>query len=153
MFSFQNKVPPPIILALLMTGTFIMNDYFLTFHFPFQSLISAVVLLLSSIGAFGMIEFKRQNTTINPISIDTSSCLVTSGIFKYTRNPMYVGLMSIMIAYSFFLGSFIGLLLTLFFGLYLHFFQIKPEEATMRGLFGNDFKTYCEQAPRWLLFF
>ena len=96
-------------------------------------------------------EFKKSETTVNPMKPETSTSLVTSGIFKYTRNPMYVGLTSILLASCFYFSSLLGIIVYVpLFILYITVFQIIPEEETMKGLFNDEYLDYCSKVRRWI---
>ena len=82
---------------------------------------------------------------------ETSTSLVTSGIFKYTRNPMYLGLTSILLASCFYFSSLLGIIVYVpLFILYITVFQIIPEEEMMKGLFNDEFLDYCAKVRRWI---
>tara|TARA_B100000902_G_scaffold361696_1_gene379370 strand:+ start:188 stop:493 length:306 start_codon:yes stop_codon:yes gene_type:complete len=94
--------------------------------------------------------FKKEKTTINPIKIEKASSLVTNGIFKYSRNPMYLGMVLILISIGIKFNFYGGLLLIGFFVYFITCFQILPEEKAMLKLFGKDFINYKNKTRRWL---
>jgi protein-S-isoprenylcysteine O-methyltransferase Ste14 len=113
-----------------------------------------VTLLLIASGfliAFkGVVEFKRSSTTVNPLSPEKASELVTSGVFQHSRNPMYLGMVIVLIANGIYLGSpWLALVIAGFF-LFINRFQIVPEERAMRDLFGESFQEYRTKVGRWL---
>jgi protein-S-isoprenylcysteine O-methyltransferase Ste14 len=82
---------------------------------------------------------------------ETSTSLVTSGLFKYTRNPMYLGLSSILLASCFYFSSLLGIIVYVpFFILYITVFQIIPEEEVMKSLFNDEYLDYCSKVRRWI---
>ena len=95
-------------------------------------------------------SFKKQKTTVNPISIETASSLVISGIFKYSRNPMYLGMSLVLLGLTFKFNLIGGLLFTSIFMLFITIFQIKPEEIAMEKLFDQEWKNYTKNVRRWL---
>jgi protein-S-isoprenylcysteine O-methyltransferase Ste14 len=95
-------------------------------------------------------SFKRQNTTVNPISIEKASSLVVNGVFKYSRNPMYLGMLFILLGLTFKFNLIGGLLFTSIFMTFISIFQIKPEEAAMEKLFDQEWKDYIKNVRRWL---
>tara|TARA_B000000609_G_scaffold21192_1_gene13103 strand:- start:55 stop:378 length:324 start_codon:yes stop_codon:yes gene_type:complete len=95
-------------------------------------------------------SFKKQKTTVNPISIENASSLVVSGIFKYSRNPMYLGMLFVLLGLAFKFNVIGGLLFTGIFMLFITIFQIKPEEVAMEKLFGQEWKDYTKNVRRWL---
>ena len=95
-------------------------------------------------------SFKKQKTTVNPISIENASSLVVSGIFKYSRNPMYLGMLFVLLGLTFKFNVIGGLLFTGIFMLFITVFQIKPEEVAMEKLFDQEWKDYTKNVRRWL---
>ena len=76
--------------------------------------------------------------------------LVTDGMFKISRNPMYLGLTSVLIALSFYKGLIVGIIFVPLFMLYITIFQIIPEEEAMLKLFGDEYKIYSSKVRRWI---
>ncbi len=147
----NNKIPPPIV-----TLAFGLMIYFSRNIFPDINNIIFYVLSLFFIilGPFVLISavrsFKAKQTTINPININNASSLVTSGVFKYSRNPMYLGMVFILLALSFRFNLVGGILFTSIFIMYITKFQIIPEEAAMKSIFGEDFNKYKNKTRRWI---
>ena len=100
--------------------------------------------------AAGMIQFARAKTTVNPIDLTASKTLVTGGIYQYTRNPMYLGLFFILLGWGLHLDSPVNLLCIALFALIITAWQIKPEEAALRKLFGDEYEAYCREVRRWI---
>jgi protein-S-isoprenylcysteine O-methyltransferase Ste14 len=98
----------------------------------------------------GGISFRRAKTTVNPLKPETTSSLVSSGIYRVTRNPMYVGMFFALIGWVVFLASIWTLLGPMAFILYMNRFQIGPEEKVLATLFGAEFAAYKEKVRRWL---
>lgn len=97
-----------------------------------------------------MLSFRKARTTVNPLKPETASALVSSGVYRYTRNPMYLGFAIVLIAWSIFLAWPPALLGVLGFVMYMNIFQIGPEERALASLFGREFTQYCSQVRRWL---
>ena len=98
----------------------------------------------------GLIEFRRARTTVNPMKPDTSSALVTRGVYGVTRNPMYVGLAIMLVAWAVFLSNVAALVGVVGFAWYIDRFQIAPEERALAALFGAEFESYRRDVRRWL---
>ena len=98
----------------------------------------------------GVIQFRRAQTTVDPRSPEKSASLVTGGIYRFSRNPMYVGFVLWLLALSLQLEQLWSLALIPIFAGYMNRFQIKPEEQMLAAHFGNDYLDYCERVPRWL---
>jgi protein-S-isoprenylcysteine O-methyltransferase Ste14 len=104
-------------------------------------------------GLFGFpafIAFGKAKTTIDPVNIDRASAIVTSGVYWFTRNPMYVGLTCLLLSWAAFLTSPWTLLGPLFFVLYITKFQIVPEERMMEAKFGASYLYYKNRVRRWI---
>jgi protein-S-isoprenylcysteine O-methyltransferase Ste14 len=98
----------------------------------------------------GIISFWLARTTINPMKPAKTSSLVCSGVYRVTRNPMYLGLLFILIAWAVFLSSAWALIGPLAFVLYMNRFQIAPEERALSAMFGISYSAYKSRVRRWL---
>lgn len=153
MRTLQHKIPPPIVMfcfAVLMWFVAKLGGIYL-----FEGLIgySIVCLLLAGASIFifsGLHCFRKSNTTVNPLDPAAASTLVTSGIYQITRNPMYVGLTLLLLAWACYLSSIFSLLCVGGFILYIHYFQIRPEERILKDLFGDNYDDYQSKVRRWL---
>ena len=109
------------------------------------------IALSGGILAFaGTRSFKRAQTTINPLRPTNASSLVTSGVYRFTRNPMYLGLLLLLLGWSVYLSSVVALVGPVFLVLYLGRFQIAPEERALTAKFGKDYLDYTSRVRRWL---
>src|ERR1044071_7757040 len=110
----------------------------LNVSFPFQSVV-AWVLGLSRIiiCILGIASFKRAKTTVNPTKPESSSSLVTSGIYRRSRNPMYFGFLLMLAGWAAARANVLGFLALPAFVLYMNQFQIEPEERALSSLFGD----------------
>lgn len=151
--ALENKVPPPLV-ALVFGG--LMGGASLGLPGLDLAWGTRLLLALSLIGAgllfvlAGGISFRRARTTVNPLKPEAASALVTSGIYRYTRNPMYVGFALWLLAWGLYLASPLVLLGVLGFVLYMNRLQIAPEERALGQLFGADFAAYRQRVRRWL---
>jgi protein-S-isoprenylcysteine O-methyltransferase Ste14 len=110
-----------------------------------------VTALAGAATAFaGQAQFRRANTTINPFKPQNTSALVTSGVYRLTRNPMYVGLVLVVLGWAAFLCSLWALAGPILFVLYISRFQIKPEEQILSAKFGASYAEYQSRVHRWL---
>ena len=122
-----------------------------TFALPQRGWIVAGVALVGAIIALaGVISFRRARTTVNPTKPATASALVVSGIYKYTRNLMYLGFASVLLALAVFFSNALALVVIPLFVAYLNRFQIRPEERAMASLFPDEFAAYKARVRRWL---
>lgn len=150
----ENRIPPPLVASV-----FGLLIWFAARQWPGSMelaiewrLSAALAVLLVGVGVClaGVLSFRRARTTVNPLKPETASALVSSGIYRYTRNPMYLGFAIALLAWSVFLAWPPALLGVLGFALYMNRFQIGPEERALAGLFGEDFSLYCRRVRRWL---
>jgi protein-S-isoprenylcysteine O-methyltransferase Ste14 len=98
----------------------------------------------------GVASFRRANTTVNPMKPDLTSLLVVSGIYKYTRNPMYLGFALILFGWAAHLSNLTAVALVPAFVLYIDRFQIRPEEHVLASLFPHEYPRYQAQVRRWI---
>ncbi len=104
-------------------------------------------LLLILVGA---VFFRREDTTVNPIHPEEATALVTKGLYRYTRNPMYLGMLLILLGWGLFLAHPLNMITAVLFVPYMNQFQIKPEELALSQLFGSSYHKYCAQVRRWI---
>ena len=147
----SNKIPPPIVTLFFGLCIYFSRPYFPEFSFSILNSLSTISFVLGiTVFATAVSSFKRQNTTVNPISIEKASSLVVNGVFKYSRNPMYLGMLFILLGLTFKFNLIGGLLFTSLFMIFISIFQIKPEEAAMEKLFDQEWKDYIKNVRRWL---
>jgi protein-S-isoprenylcysteine O-methyltransferase Ste14 len=124
-----------------------MFDVFL----PAKSLLAGGLALIGAlICVSGIVSFRRAKTTVNPMKPNSTSSLVTSGIYKYTRNPMYLGLVLVLLGWAVFLSNLAALALLPAFVLYIDRFQITPEEHALACLFPHAYPAYRARVRRWI---
>ena len=102
------------------------------------------------IGFLAIYSFRVHQTTVNPTKPETSSQVVDSGIYKYSRNPMYLAMLLALFAYATYLENPLNLLICGLFVCYITKYQIVPEEHMLIKLFGEDYVTYKNKVCRWL---
>ena len=98
----------------------------------------------------GVVAFRAEKTTVNPMTPDAASALVTSGIYGISRNPMYLGFLLLLLGWSLWLASLYALALSAGFVWYMNRFQIAPEETALGSIFGSQFTAYKKRVRRWL---
>ena len=153
MKSLALKVPPPaqvIITAAAMVGVSKVAPA-LKFSFSGSTTlaIGLGVIGLSS-GIMGVIQFRKAQTTANPQALEQVSSLVTDGIYRYSRNPMYVGLVFVLLGWALYLSHYLAFVLLPIFILYMTRFQIQPEEQMMKQKFGKKYQVYISRVRRWI---
>lgn len=150
----ELRVPPPLVGFIISGAMWIVASTLP----PLRSLPAsvrlptAVILALAgvAIGLSGVISFRRAQTTVNPLKPETSTSLVSTGIYRITRNPMYLGMLAVLLAWAAYLPSVWALLGPATFALYITRFQIIPEENVLHSLFGAAFVEYTHKVRRWL---
>jgi protein-S-isoprenylcysteine O-methyltransferase Ste14 len=110
----------------------------------------ALVLAGALVAAAGVVAFRRHKTTVNPFTPDQSSSLVTMGVYRFSRNPMYLGFLLALAGWAVYLASWPAALWLPAFVLYMNRFQIQPEERALLERFGQQFVTYSKTTRRWL---
>jgi protein-S-isoprenylcysteine O-methyltransferase Ste14 len=115
-------------------------------------LVVALVLVLmgAAVSLAGVVSFRRARTTVNPLKPEKTSSLVCSGIYRVTRNPMYLGFLLVLIGWAVMLGSAFAVFGPVLFVVYISLFQILPEERVLQNLFGDEFTAYRARVRRWL---
>jgi protein-S-isoprenylcysteine O-methyltransferase Ste14 len=103
-----------------------------------------------AIAVGGVMSFRRAKTTVNPLKPETSAALVSSGVYSFTRNPMYLGMLLALFAWAAYLSSIWSLVGPILFALFITRFQIVPEERVLDRLFGAAFAEYKKRVRRWL---
>ncbi len=109
-----------------------------------------LAVLAVVVGAAGVISFRRAATTVNPLRPETASSLVVTGIYRFTRNPMYLGLLVLLLGWAVFLSNAIAFVWLPAFVLFMNRFQIAAEESALASLFGAEFTRYRMNVRRWL---
>jgi protein-S-isoprenylcysteine O-methyltransferase Ste14 len=146
------KVPP--VLVFLLAGLLIWGLAGFPVRPPAASLTDALAAVLAvlgvTVGVLGVLAFRRAGTTVDPMHPEQASALVVVGIYRITRNPMYLGLALMLLAWCVYLEVWAGLLIVALFILYMNRFQIVPEERALESRFGEDFRRYRQSVRRWL---
>lgn len=153
MHALELKIPPPVVALLIAAAMWGISSVTPSADVPAPiRLVAAIALALAGVatGISGVVAFRRAKTTISPLKPETTSSLVVSGVYRFTRNPMYVGVALVLLAWAVFLSSFWTLLGPLAFTLYMTRFQIIPEERALTGIFGAAYSAYQAKVRRWL---
>lgn len=147
------KVPPLALLLLMAACMKVVSELlpFLGFSMPGNSLLGgSVVLAGGAIAVMGVLEFRRANTTVDPRNPQQSASLVGSGVYKISRNPMYLGFLMMLFGWFIIISNLAAVVFLPLFVVYLNQFQIKPEERFLKEKFGAGYSEYCSKVRRWL---
>ena len=146
----NTKIPPPIV-TLLCIGIIYLFDIQIEYSEPDLKVVGIIFLILGLIIIFSaVLKFIKTKTTVDPTRPYKTSNLVISGIYKITRNPMYLGMLFLIMAYAIYNNNVMGCIIIPIFIFYINKFQIEPEEIEMRKKFGESFENYCKKVNRWL---
>ncbi|MFY8274727.1 methyltransferase family protein [Pseudoalteromonas sp. SSDWG2] len=145
---------PPLILVLLVAWAMFLTAFKVPIALvdvPLRELISAVSALSGcGCAVLGVMQCHRAQTTVDPRIPEQTSQLVTTGIYQYSRNPMYVGFLLILVGWGIFLSNYAALVWLPVFVLYLNTQQIKPEEEALLSKFQDEYSKYCKKVRRWI---
>jgi protein-S-isoprenylcysteine O-methyltransferase Ste14 len=147
------KLPPVafslIVAALMWCVSWAAPSFEFTFPAYLPSSV-ALALVGAAICLSAVVSFRRAKTTVNPMRPGSASALVVSGIYKFTRNPMYLGFLVILLGWAAFLSNALALALIPGFVIYMNRFQIGPEERALASLFANKYSAYTARVRRWI---
>jgi protein-S-isoprenylcysteine O-methyltransferase Ste14 len=153
MRALELRIPPPVVTLLVAGAMWGISHAAPLLELP--ALVRAGVagtffVAGAIISIAGIVSFRRAKTTVNPMKPETTSSLVCAGIYRISRNPMYLGILFALIAWAVFLSSAWALAGPAAFVLYINRFQIAPEERVMLTLFGGAYSDYKSEVRRWL---
>ena len=151
MDKFKNKIPPTILTLLFLVFNYILSFNSLKIEIPYKYFFTTLLLIL---GLYIIIRssrlFAKAKTSLDPLRPFKSTSLITNDIYKYSRNPMYFGYLLILLSSSVYLGNVISIIIIPLFIFIIHFIQIKPEEETLKDLFGPTYDEYFSKVRRWI---
>lgn len=152
MRALERRVPP-VVLALCAAGLMWVIDRRLPqlrILFPWRATVSVLLLTAGAlIGLSGVVEFRRFRASVNPLRPGVAGPLVMTGIFRLTRNPMYLALVLGLLGWGWWLSNPASLVIVPVVVVYLNRFQIGPEERALEAYFASDFREYCQRVRRW----
>jgi len=153
MKRLELLIPPPVIMLLVGLLMWWMSIMFpgLAFDWLYGDAAAVIVGLLGmAVSLNAVLAFRRAGTTADPRRTTATRVLVSSGIYRYSRNPMYVGVLLMLLAWGIYLGNVLSILCAPIFIVYITRFQIIPEERMLHDKFGNEFLAYKNRVRRWL---
>lgn len=151
MKDLELKIPPLLVVVICMLDMLILRWLFPSLSFQLTGWWSLGSFLLGClIALLGVVEFRRHRTTVHPVQVEKSTAVVRSGIYRVTRNPMYVGMCLWLLAFGFYLENWLSLVMLPVFIAYITQFQIKPEERFLLAKFGAEYQHYMDSVRRWL---
>ena len=153
MKSLELRIPPVMVTFLFAGLMWLVAQWTPPYSVPppLQALTALLFLLAGAIvGLAGVANFRKAKTTVNPLQPEKSSSLVVGGVYRFSRNPMYLALLMVLFAWGIYLSNPYAMLTAWMFILYINRFQIIPEERAMEKRFGADFQRYRQQVRRWI---
>ena len=149
----ELKVPPVLIVVITAVLIYVLGTAAPDLDFTFNSkLFVTPLLVVAGLAAsqIGVNTFLKRGTTTNPMNPGKASALVTSGVYSFSRNPMYMGMLLALGGWAVWQENYLAFLSLPVFVLYMNRFQIKPEERVMEKKFGEEYRTYKSNVRRWL---
>jgi protein-S-isoprenylcysteine O-methyltransferase Ste14 len=153
MRALELKVPPLPLTAFFAAAMFGVSTVTgaATFIVPGRTGIAiGLALVAAGIALAGVVAFRVNKTTVNPINPGAASAVVCSGVYRFSRNPMYLGFLLALIAWAIYLSNALAALFLPAFVAYMNHFQIKPEERILLAKFGPAFSQYMAAVRRWI---
>jgi protein-S-isoprenylcysteine O-methyltransferase Ste14 len=147
------RISPPALTVLCLCGILLHGWASPVLKFTFSGQIYFAIFLVSAgffIGLTAIRRFYQVDTTVLPQEMDSSSALVTGGILKITRNPMYLGMAVVIAGVGIGIGSWVALPILGFFVFWITEYQIKQKERALFKIFGSEFEDYKSKVRRWI---
>ena len=147
------KTPPAVQLFISALLMWIISIYAANFRFIFKfnnELALFCLIIGGTIIVFGIAAFRKAETTVTPLHPDKASSLVNMGIYQYTRNPMYFGLLLILFSIGFYLQNLASMFVLPIYVWFISKYQIIPEEEALQKVFRDDYKDYQDRVRRWI---
>ena len=153
MLSLDHKIPPPVIALVCAAGAWLLSRMMpaLVFEVPARLAITWTLVGMGiALDIAGLLYFRMAKTTFNPLSPHKSSAIVQSGPFKFTRNPMYLGMVLELLGLCVYLANPLSGAAVVAFVAYITRFQIIPEERLLLSKFGEQYAQYTKSVRRWI---
>lgn len=149
----KPRIPPPLVMLLAAAAMWALDRWLPLGRLlppPWNRLGALPALAAVAFIAPAMMRFRGAGTTVNPMDPGKASRLVTAGVFQVTRNPMYLGLLLLLLGWALWLGSVTPWLVPPLFATFITIAQIGPEEAALDRLFGEEYRAYRHAVRRWI---
>ena len=147
------KIPPGVQVLLLSSAMLVISRYAVKASFGFTGINEFALFCLTGgvamIGS-GIVTFRKAKTTVTPLHPNKASSLVIMGIYQYTRNPMYFGLLLILFSFGLYLQNLASMFVLPLYVWFISKYQIIQEEEALYKVFGDDYKNYKNSVRRWI---
>ena len=148
------RIPPLVMMLAFGLLGWVLSRYVSAADFPASQISKLAAYICFAAGgallAHAVSSFIRAKTTVNPVTPEAAERLVTDGLYRYTRNPMYLGMLLVLIGEALWLANAAAFAAPVLFGWAMTYLQIKPEEAALLGKFGDAYRDYCQATRRWI---
>jgi protein-S-isoprenylcysteine O-methyltransferase Ste14 len=151
--ALELKVPPPVVALCVALAMWAVARVVPPVPLPDAvrlGLAGILALAGSCLGVTGIVSFVRAGTTVEPMKPALSCALVRTGVYRISRNPMYLGILLVLLGFGVFLANVASVVLAAAFVAYLDRFQIAPEERVLSANFGAAYDDYRAHVRRWL---
>lgn len=149
--NLELKIPPPVVLFLVGCGMWAVAKVGPLISVPAGAAVGVVLMIGGlALNLAGVMTVRKAKTTFNPLRPETTTALVSTGLFGISRNPMYLAMLIMLLGWAVYLSSPVALIGPVVFVLYINRFQIVPEERALSSLFGASFTEYKSRVRRWL---
>ncbi len=146
------KVPPVVVFLVFGVLMYALAHFLPVGYFDFFGrtyLMYGLFAIATIVGFISLVQFFRSKTTVDPTNPAKASKLVTIGLYQYSRNPMYLALLLLLLVWGLYLVNAFNVLIAAGFVMYMNRFQIIPEEKILLNLFGKEYTQYCTLVRRW----
>ena len=153
MNALELRIPPAVVALIAALAIWLLSGWtqFLAVDIPMRKPLAGLLVVGGGLTGFvGIFTFRVMHTTVDPRYPASARVLVTSGIYRFTRNPMYLGIALILTAWVIFLSNFLSLIVVALFVSYMNRFQILPEERALAHNFGDPYRRYQQKVRRWI---
>jgi len=145
------KIPPPILVIILTSLVYFSSTKLELIYLPYRQIVSVIILIIGLIVIVSpVVDFIKSKTTVNPVKFKNVNRLVTTGIYRYSRNPMYLGMILIVISTTVYYLNFLSVFSPLIFYIWINKFQINREEIFLEEKFGGEYLKYKSKTRRWI---
>ncbi|HYL87821.1 MAG TPA: isoprenylcysteine carboxylmethyltransferase family protein [Burkholderiales bacterium] len=151
--TLELRVPPPLVAGTVGLLMWLASKFLGALNFALPARGALAIALAAAglcLGIVALLQFRKARTTHHPMKPEEASVLVIAGVYRFTRNPMYLGVLLILLAGAVWLANVAAFLLLPGFVAYLNRFQIAPEERALQARFGADYDAYRRAVRRWI---
>ena len=153
MTPLDLKIPPLLVVILTAVAMLVVSRVmpWLAYDWPWRVASGlALAVVGGAVALAGVVEFRRRRTSVNPMTPGAASTIVASGVYRCSRNPMYLGFLCALAGLAVYLSNAVAVGMIAFFVVYMNRYQIEPEERALLAKFGPEYAAYMASVRRWL---